>query len=142
MNYSAETFNLIGQQLPTIPVPHDCVIKKITLNDDWLILSFEDDLSYHESIKCIHPNARTLTMKFHLIGEPYLELYAYEQRKYENVYVQRKTKKIFTIVKEGRKLEYIGHYVAFGAMKIELCADRPYFIELQTDDIVFEWIEQ
>lgn len=93
MNCTVETFNLIGQQLPTIPVPHDCVIKEIALDEGWLILSFEDDLSYHESIKCIHPNARTLTIKFHMIGEPYLELYAYEQRNYENVYVQRKTKR-------------------------------------------------
>ena len=142
MNCTVETFNLIGQQLPTIPVPHDCVIKEIALDEGWLILSFEDDLSYHESIKCIHPNARTLTIKFHMIGEPYLELYAYEQRNYENVYVQRKTKKIFTIVKESRKLEYIGHHVAFGSMIIELCANQLYIIELQADDIVYEWMER
>ena len=43
--------------LPMIPTPHDCVIKRIREDADFLIFEFEDDISYHDSISHSYPNA-------------------------------------------------------------------------------------
>ena len=90
MHCTAESYSLTGQQLPSIPIPHDCVIREISQQDDWLILAFEDNLSVHDSIGSIHPGAQSLTMKFHLAVPDYSEFLTCERRKYETVYVMRK----------------------------------------------------
>ena len=66
-----EIYYLNQKQLPTIPVPHDGVIKEIHLEDDYLIFVFEDDISYHDSIKSIRPDIRSLIMKFHFVDNIY-----------------------------------------------------------------------
>lgn len=37
-----KTYYLNKDVLPTIPVPHDCIIKKICIEHKWLIFTFED----------------------------------------------------------------------------------------------------
>ena len=46
-----DKFELNKFNLPNLPCPHDCIIKKIEITADYLIFIFEDDLSYHNSIK-------------------------------------------------------------------------------------------
>ena len=72
-----EKYNLNTDILPTIPVPHDCVIKEITFDSEFLVLKFEDDISYHDSIKYINPNASSLVIRIHL-NDPTFD--AYEHR--------------------------------------------------------------
>lgn len=37
-----EKYYLNGKEVPTIPVPHDCVVKDIKLDDGNLVFIFED----------------------------------------------------------------------------------------------------
>ena len=62
-----EVFYLNKETLPMIPVPHDCFIKEIALKDGFAEFTFEDDISYHDSIKFIKPEAKSLIIRYHLI---------------------------------------------------------------------------
>ena len=46
-----DKFELNKFNFPNLPCPHDCIVKKIEIFADYLIFIFEDDLSYHDSIK-------------------------------------------------------------------------------------------
>lgn len=60
-----EKYFLNGESLPTIPVPHDCVIEKIQLKDQCIEFIFEDDISYHDSIQHYKPDAESLIVRYH-----------------------------------------------------------------------------
>ena len=68
-----DTYHLNTNVMPTIPVPHDCVIKEIVLEEDILTFVFEDDITYHDSIKSICPDSdvKSLVIKFHLLDNIY-----------------------------------------------------------------------
>ena len=51
MKSIVETYDLTEKALPTIPVPHDCAIREISLADGWLVLSFEENIACHESVQ-------------------------------------------------------------------------------------------
>ena len=55
--------------VPTIPTPHDCIIKKVTIRGDFIIFEFEDDISYHDSIRHSNPDAKSLVIKIHLVDD-------------------------------------------------------------------------
>ena len=59
-----ERYELNQSKLPTIPAPHDAVIVKFGVADEFLVLYFEDNISHRDSVKYDHPNANTLIMKF------------------------------------------------------------------------------
>ena len=65
-----ETYRLDEKQLPDIPVPHDCGIKSIRLEDRTLEFVFEDDMSRHDAVRNRKPDAKSLVMRFHLACEP------------------------------------------------------------------------
>ena len=46
-----KTYYLNKDVLPTIPVPHDCIIKKIRIEHKWLIFTFDNDTSYYDSVR-------------------------------------------------------------------------------------------
>ena len=141
MKCTSERYNLVERQLPTIPTPHDCRIAEIVLDDGWLVFTFDDDIARHESIKHMHPNAKALKIKYHLWEDTNIELYAYEQRKYENVFVQRKLRKLFALPLGVLKPEYILHYVTCGGIQIEISTDQSYVLNFRTDQVIFEWME-
>ena len=58
------TYYLDKAEWPTIPVPHDCVINDISFSDDFLVLTFEQDISIHDFIQHIHSNAKVSFMAF------------------------------------------------------------------------------
>ena len=39
-----KTYYLNKDVLPTIPVPHDCIIKKIRIEHKWLIFTFDNPI--------------------------------------------------------------------------------------------------
>ena len=61
-----KTYYLNKDVLPTIPVPHDCIIKKIRIEHKWLIFTFDNDTSYYDSVRKLSPNIRSLILKYHL----------------------------------------------------------------------------
>lgn len=137
-----ESYSLAEKQLPSIPEPHDAVIRSIALQDGWLILSFEDDISLHDCVRAIHPNAWTLEMKIHLLDEDDIEILAYEKRKYESVYVIRKPKTLFDLAKKGRNLEYLYHRVYHKWIQLELCGITDYIVRMYADKVLMEWHER
>lgn len=65
-------YYLDSTELPTIPVPHDCVIDSVSFSDNFLILDFEQGISIYDSIQHICPDAKSLTIKMHLIDTFYI----------------------------------------------------------------------
>ena len=63
MKTEKEIYYLNGETLPTIPLPHDCVIKSLAIKDQCMEFVFEDDISYHDSIKYYRPDAKSLIMR-------------------------------------------------------------------------------
>ena len=136
-----ESYSLAEKQLPSIPEPHDAVIRNIALQDGWLIISFEDDISLHDCVRAIHPDAWTLEMKIHLLDDD-IEILAYEKRKYESVYVIRKPKTLFHLAKKGRDLEYLYHRVYHKWIQLELCGITDYIVRMNADIVLMEWHER
>ena len=141
MKTIVETYDLTGKALPTISTPHDCVIKEIAMAESWLVLSFEENIARHESVQYSHPNARMMQMRIHLLDEEF-SLLAYERRRYENVYVERKPKKLFELARREEELVYLRHLVGYGEMQIELFQSAGgILVDLCADRVEMEWFE-
>lgn len=136
-----EKFYLNGDTVPTIPTPHDCVIKQIEYDTEYLTFKFEDDISAYDSIKSIHPSAKSLIIRIHLLDP---ELYVYKQ-KYSKlmrreIFYEVDNKKLTSLPK--KPLEYISHTVGFTTLIIRLFQNGGYMFDICADFIEFEWIEK
>lgn len=138
-----ETYYLNADTLPTIPVPHDCLIEKIAVEDGYIVFTFEKDISYHDSIKHIRPDAASLVIKLHLADEDF-ELYKWHKsvRLFapEGYYKRTDSKALFSLASEKSRTEYLYHYVAYRSIIIELCALTTVRLELTADYVEFHWI--
>ena len=76
-----ETYYLNEKTLPTIPIPHDCVIKNVSIDNQYIVFSFEDDISYHDSIKYIRPDAKSLIVRYHMVDEDSFSVYRWNKPK-------------------------------------------------------------
>jgi len=144
-----EKYFLNGESLPTIPVPHDCVIKHIQLKDQCIEFVFEDDISYHDSIQYYKPDAKSLIIRYH---------FAYDSNDY-SIYrwikPNRLLSKLFsaddcykrikncllTELSEGKnKLEYLYHNVGYCSIIIKLFSNGYIILDAEIDYVEFEWI--
>lgn len=140
---------LNGKSLPTIPVPHDCVIKKIRLKDQCIDFIFEDDISYHDSIKHYKPDAKSLIITYHFADD--LNDYSI----YKWVKPNRLLSKLFsadghykriknsllTELPEGKfKLEYLYHNVGYCSIITKLFLNGYIILDANIDYVEFEWI--
>ena len=140
-----ERYNLNQITLPTIPVPHDCVVTNILEDDEYLIFLFEEDISYHDSIQAIHPSAKGLTIRFHKTDgfREDMELYQYTSFKHQSGYMSKKPKRLFELTAHRKRpVEYLEHFVASNTMIIHLFSKNSIMLRLFTDYVEFEWIEQ
>ena len=144
-----EKYLLNGESLPTIPVPHDCVIKKIQLKDQCIEFIFEDDISYHDLIKYYMPDAKSLIIRYH---------FAYDTDDfsiYKWVKPLRLLSKLFSIdghykriknsllteLPEGQfKLEYLYHNVGYCSIVTKLFSNGYIILDAEIDYVEFEWI--
>ena len=135
-----ERYDLSTNTVPTIPVPHDCVIKEIGFDDEFLVLKFEDDIEYHDSIKSIHPDASSLTMRIHLYDTIFD---AYEHRMKDKLsgegYYLINNKKLSALCK--KTVEYLYHYVGYQSIIIKLYCGGYYMLDITSDYIEFDWVE-
>ena len=151
MTKIVETYLLDGNNASNIPLPHDCEIKDIREDDDYLIIDFEDDISHHDAIRAVHPDAQTLTVRFHLEYGGLNGVKAYGGL--QGIYQHRRSKKHgngFMLVKSLKKLRklmkecgfpatYLYHYVAYHQVIVELCVDDSTLLMLWADSVEFEW---
>ena len=144
-----EKYFLNGESLPTIPVPHDCVIKKIQLKDQCIEFIFEDDISYHDSIQYYNPDAKSLIIRYH---------FAYDTDDfsiYKWVKPMRLLSKLFSLdghykriknsllteLPEGKfKFEYLYHNVGYCSIITKLFSNGYIILDADIDCVEFEWI--
>ena len=128
-----------------IPNPHDCLIRRIHIENGCLVFTFEDNISCHESIQAIHPGAESLTMRFHLILEPGIdmyELYARKPRFIHDAFTLQKKESLFSLTEGKYSLEYLNHYAGDREIIVHLgSAEYDYMLSVHADSVAFDWIE-
>ena len=144
-----ELYHLDTDVLPSMPTPHDCVIKTILVDKEKQLISFvfEDDLSEYDSIAHQRPNAKSLVIKYHFYNavEDY-ELYRFMK---PSICHRHGGYKCLTEYKKGKhdallkltkhNLEYLHHYVAYKDMIVHLWAETSIVLQLDVDTIEYEW---
>ena len=146
---ATENYVLSGTGV-NIPVPHDCEIRDVREENDYFVIDFED-VSKHDSIMTIRPDARTLTMRFHLEYGGLNGVRAYGglqgiyrhrcSKKYGEGYMRIKNiGKLQKLIKGCRiPATYLYHYVAYHQVIMELCVDDSTLLMLWADSVEFEW---
>ena len=144
-----EKYVLNGESLPTIPVPHDCVIKQIHLNKQCVEFVFEDDISCHDSIQYYKPGAKSLIIRYHFaIDSNDFSIYKWVKPmkllsklfSTEGHYKRIKNS-LLTELPEGKfKLEYLSHCVGFCSIIIKLFSNGYVILDADIDYVEFEWI--
>ena len=138
-----EIFYLNKDILPTIPVPHDCVIKDIQIGGQHLTFVFEDDISYHDSIKFIAPEAKSLIIRYHLTDDDSFSVYKWRKpRKFslkKGYYACLDNSRLSKPSKD--KIEYLYHNVGFSSIIIKLFSGGMVIVDAEVDYVEYEWIE-
>lgn len=142
-----ETYYLNKSELPIIPTPHDCVVKDVRLDGEYLIFTFEDDISGYNSIEYYKPEAKSLIIRFHLT-DTYVRVYA-RQKPIRFLHKPGVIKELDFIKKNGEMinllkadLEYLYHYVGFESIIVNLWSKRGIVLDMDVDYVEFEWICQ
>ena len=136
-----ETYYLNGEVLPAMPVPHDCLIEKISVEDEWLVFAFEDDINRHDRANPIKENARSLVIRFHLADETY-SLYKYRKPFLrflgEGAFVGLKPEKLFGM--PAGSLEYVEPFVGYNSIVIKMFSQAEVVLEASVDRVEYEWL--
>lgn len=135
-----EKYFLNGDALPTVPTPHDCVIKKIEYDNDYLIFIFDDDISSYDSVKFIRPDAKSLIIRIHLIDS--FDTYRWKLSGFlrgEGYYLID-NKKLISLTK--KPTEYISHNIGYQSIMIKIFESEHYLLDIWADFIEFEWTEK
>lgn len=144
-----EKYFLNGESLPTIPVPHDCVIKKIQLKDQCIEFIFEDDISYHDSIQYYKPDAKSLIIRYHFAYDTDdFSIYKWVKpmrllSKLFSIdgYYKRIKNSLLTELPEGKfKFEYLYHNVGYCSIITKLFSNGYIILDADIDYVEFEWI--
>lgn len=136
-----ETYRLDEIRKPAyLPCPHDCLIKEIRIEDDFLTLIFEDDISYHDSFEAF----KTLKIRYHLplkdcisVLEQKIQKCFFKKKYY---FVKAEPKDLIKMTKV--ELSYLYHFVGYREIIIELASPFEVFLNIETDYAEYEWIEK
>lgn len=143
-----ETYHLNTNVMPTIPVPHDCIVKEIQLDDNTLIFVFENDITYHDCIKSICPETdfKSLIIKFHLIDDIY-DISMFVKSKTNRYHTTSLYKEIFLSEDKyallnlpKNRLEYLSHNVGYCSIIVKLWSNRSIVLDMTVDQVEYEWI--
>ena len=130
-----KTYYLNKDVLPTIPVPHDCIIKKIRIEHKWLIFTFDNDTSYYDSVRKLSPNIRNLILKYHLSNPEDFSVYkcskTLKRILNKECYIRQNTRKITKLPR--KRLEYLYHNVGYCSIITKLHSDAPVMIDAGVD---------
>ena len=147
------SYSLTTDNLPTIPVPHDCIIKEIRIENQCVVFVFEDDISDYESIAYWHPQAKSLIIRYHFTESVwYYDIYrwvkpnlSHKQGCYKFLTdgLDEKHTTLLSLTKS--RLEYIDHYVGFGygghsvIIKLYSAAKGEIIMAGDVDVIEYDW---
>ncbi len=132
-----EIYRLDGAKVPTLITPHDCVIKKIKKEDDFLVFIFEDDISCHDSIQYFKPHARSLIIKYHLIDIYEIYYQRWNKLMHRLEYIELKNER--SLFDTG--CEYLYQYAMYNQLIIKLFKGTEYMLSLSADYVEYHWIE-
>lgn len=125
--------------VPTIPTPHDCVIKKVSIQEEYIIFEFEDDISCHDSVRYFKPDAKSLIIKIHLIDD----FDTYKIKHYKRPWCKgdyaRIDNSLLVKIAEKERLEYLYHYVGYQSIIIRLWSQTYITLDVQADYIEYKW---
>ena len=62
-NTVTEIYRLDENTLPSIPIPHDCIIDSVREGDETLEFIFEEDISKYDTASWYHPDVQTLRIR-------------------------------------------------------------------------------
>ena len=136
-----EIYYLNQDTLPTMPVPHDCIINKIMLEEQALVFSFINDISRYDSVRNLRPNAKSLTIRYHLIDNIY---WLYKSFKCGKIFYREGGYKglpqdaLFRL--PDVKLEYLYHFVGYESIIIKMYSDSEIILDASVDYVEYEWI--
>ena len=137
-----EIYYLNKETLPTMCVPHDCVIKDIQMKDQTLIFIFEDDISSHDSIRTVRPNAKSLIIRYHLTEENGFSIYEWRKpgrfSRKDGCYRRLDNSQLFAF---AGHLEYLYHNVGYCSIITKLWADNGVILDAYVDRLEYEWIQ-
>ncbi len=137
-----EKYYLNGESLPTIPVPHDCVIKSVCQSGEFIEFVFEDNNILREFIKYEQPEANSLTVRYHLADDPDdFSVYKWvrPKRPFEKDGHYKRIPNSELVKAEDKKLEYLYHNVGFCSIITKLFSDEPIILDAAADYVEFEW---
>lgn len=141
-----EKYYLNTNTLPTIPVPHDCIVKEIQLINDSLVFVFEDNISNNDSIKCIMPNAKSLIVKFHLVNDTSdVSLYMktkpgkllHKPAVYKEIDISKRCNKLIHL--PDNRLEYMYHNIGYCSIIVQLWASSSIVMNITADYVEYDW---
>ncbi len=145
MENEKEIYYLNRESLPTIPAPHDCVIKSIELKDRCIVFVFEDDISYHDSIRHHKPDSKSLIIRYHLAyaDDDYAIYQWVKPRKpfSKNEHYKRLDNRALIELPGGKfKLEYLYHNVGYCSIITKLFSNGYLILDADVDYVEYEWI--
>ena len=138
-----EIYYLNKETLPTVPVPHDCIIKAISVAEQYLEFVFEDDVSYHDSIRQYKPDARSLIIRYHFANDSDgFSVYKWAKRPFErDGYYKKLDNGQLTKLPSGKfGLEYLYHNIGYCSVITKLFSNGFIILDAEVDYIEFEWI--
>ena len=146
-------YYLNRKELPTMPVPHDCPIKEIRVEDQNIVFVFEDDLTGYDTFARMQPQAKSLVIRYHFT-ESVRDYSIYRWMKPNLLYKDGCYKCMTdcltnenheTLVKlTDSTLVYLDHYVSEYSrsflIRLFSSSKNEILIEADVDQIEFEWI--
>jgi len=138
-----EKYSLIEETLPTLPTPHDCVISQIELDDQFIVFYFENNIASHDSIEAIHPNAKSLIIRYHLTKYKEYAFYRWHRgiRLLFPSGYYKEMKKTDVQKLPLSRLEYLYQHVDYSSVIITLFSGGYIILHAEIDDAEYEWIE-
>ena len=141
------TYYLNGSDLPKIPVLHDCIVKEIKQENDCLTFIFEDDITYHDGIKNINPDAKTVIIRYHFITDiSDVRLFLLDKPDTvhnEVVYREADIENDKNILAEltSYNLEYLYHNIGYCSIIVKLWSLRSIVFDMAVDYVEYEWVD-
>lgn len=146
-----EIYYLNTKEVPTIPLPHDCIINEIKLEDDKLTFIFEEDISYHDGIREMIPNVKSLIVRFHLLDDIYdIEMFVssktnrflHKTRVFKEIDLIKNRKMLANLANTKTRLEYLYHNVGYCSIIVKLWSAGCIVLDISADFVEFDWIEK